>query len=201
MNSTDLFYYLMKFEPQNIYHVYNQGNNHEKLFLTNENYQQFLNLFKGYVLPYSEVLAWCLMPNHFHYMLYTDERCLALKQQGNLILDPVTNGFRKLLSSYSHEFNKQNNRRGALFRPKTKSKCLGDDSLMAGSNHSFLDYYSNCFDYIHINPVKDGLVKRASDWEWSSFNFYFGNTEESFCNKALAVKFGLYKELNNVQDQ
>ena len=98
---------IMKFEPENIYHVYNQGNNHERLFLNPDNYQHFLNLFKSFVLPYTEVLAWCLMPNHFHYMLYTDERSSDLKQQGNLSLDPVTNGFRKLLSTYSHEYNKK----------------------------------------------------------------------------------------------
>ena len=140
-------------------------------------------------MPYTEVLAWCLMPNHFHYILYTDERCSDLKQQGNLNLDPVTNGFRKLLSTYSHVFNKKNERSGALFRPKTKSKCLSDESLIIDSKNSFSDYYFNCFYYIHNNPVKDGLVKQATDWEWSSFNFYYGSVKESFCNKSLAARF------------
>jgi putative transposase len=184
----------MNFSPHKIYHVYNQGNNHERLFLSNTHYAHFLNLFKSNILPSCEVLAWCLMPNHFHFMLFTDERCEELKQQGKLVLDPVTNGFRKLLSTYAHEFNKQNNRSGALFRPKTKSICLHDETLMPGTNNSFSDYFVNCFNYIHNNPVKDGLVKKATDWQWSSYNAYYGTAKRSFCNKSLAAEFCLYEE-------
>lgn len=178
----------MKFLPENIYHVYNQGNNHERLFLNDGHYQHFLHSFKGYILPHCEVIAWCLMPNHFHFQLYMDERCMALKQQGGLVLDPVTNGFRKLLSAYAHAFNEKNERSGALFRPKTKAKCLTDESLILNTRYSLNDYYSQCFYYIHYNPVKDGLVENASDWFWSSYNFYFGNKEELLCNRHLTVK-------------
>ncbi len=182
----------MQFSPDNIYHVYNQGNNRETLFLKEDHYSRFLNLFKGYVLPHCEVLAWCLMPNHFHFMMYADERSAILKKQGGLLLDPVTNGFRNLLSTYSHEFNNQNNRSGALFRPKTKAKCLSEESLIMKTGYSFLDYYSTCFYYIHENPVKAGLVKSPGEWPWSSYNDYFGNeNEKSFCNKSLALKFNL----------
>src|SRR5207342_1559792 len=101
-----------------------------------DHYDRFLNLFKTSVLPHCDVLAWCLMPNHFHFMLYADERVATLQQQGGLMLDPITNGFRNLLSTYSHEFNKQNSRTGALFRPKTKAKCLSDQKLIAKSAHT-----------------------------------------------------------------
>ena len=187
----------MKFLPDNIYHVYNQGNNHEELFLKDDHYRYFLQLFKAYVLPHCEVLAWCLMPNHFHFELYIDERCTEMKQQGGLVLDPVTNGFRKLLSTYAHEFNITNNRSGALFRPKTKAKCLTDESLILNTSYSLSNYYSNCFYYIHNNPVKDGLVKNASDWFWSSYNFYFAKTELLLCNKQLAEKYCSY----NINEQ
>ena len=178
----------MKYLPEHIYHVSNQGNNHEQLFLKDDDYKYFLNLFKSYVLPYCEVLAWCLMPNHFHFQLYMDERCAALKPQGGLLLDLVTNGFRKLLSAYAHGFNGRNNRSGALFRPKTKSKCLTE---MPSSNPTYAlgDYYSNCFYYIHDNPEKDGLVTNTANWQWSSFNFYFGDSELLMCNKELAIKY------------
>lgn len=181
----------MKFESDKIYHVYNQGNNHEVLFLTDDDYKYFQSLFTSYVLPHCEVLAWCLMPNHFHFQLYVDDRCLEIKKQGALFIDPVTNGFRKLLSAYSHAFNKRHNRSGALFRPKTKAKCLSD---MDSSNAPFSlgDYYSNCFFYIHQNPVKDSLVKNAGDWKWSSSNFYFGKVKDQWCNKELAVKYCSY---------
>ena len=44
------------------------------------------------------------MPNHFHFLIHTDARVEELKKQGGLFLDPVTNGFRKLLSAYSHKY-------------------------------------------------------------------------------------------------
>lgn len=58
----------MKFQTGYIYHIYNQGNNREKIFLNRENYLFFLKKINEYVLPFSDILAWCLMPNHFHIM-------------------------------------------------------------------------------------------------------------------------------------
>jgi putative transposase len=109
----------MKFLPQQLYHVYNQGNNQQNIFLRDVHFLYFLKLYTAYIVPHCDTLAWCLMHNHFHFMIATDQRCLDVKQQGGLLLDPVTNGFRKLLSAYAHEFNIKNNRSGALFRPKT----------------------------------------------------------------------------------
>lgn len=179
----------MQFIPDNIYHVYNQGNNRELLFLNEKNYQYFLQLFNGYILPHCEVLSWCLMPNHFHFQLYMDERCTIMKKQGGLILDPVTNGFRKLLSAYAHTFNDKNDRSGSVFRPKTKAKCLSDEFINSGKYYSLADYYSYCFYYIHNNPIKDRLVQNPSDWHWSSYNFYFGTGRELICNRELAAKY------------
>jgi len=98
----------MKFLQENIYHVSNQGNNQQNVFIKDFHFLYFLQLYKEYITPHCETLAWCLMHNHFHFMLYADNRCLEVKQQGGLLLDPVTNGFRKLLSTYAHEFNIKN---------------------------------------------------------------------------------------------
>jgi REP element-mobilizing transposase RayT len=176
----------MKFIPENIYHVYNQGNNKQEVFNEDYQFQYFLKLYKEYIVPYCETLAWCLMNTHFHFMIYADNRCLEFKKQGGLMLDPVTNGFRKLLSTYAHEFNIKNNRSGSLFRPKTKSICLNDEAELNNKYASRQDYYLNAFDYIHFNAVEAGLVKRPEDWKWSSFRFYKGLRENSICNKELA---------------
>lgn len=179
----------MKFFPENSYHIYNQGNNHERLFSNEEPYHSFLDLFQAYVVPHCHVLCWCLMPNHFHFLIHMDSRIMEMKQQGGLLLDPVTNGFRKLLSAYSHQYNLQNERSGALFRPKTKSKCITDEDIIKESGLTNLEYFTNCFYYIHNNPVLAGLVALPEDWKWSSFRFYIGKRETSFCNKELAFKF------------
>lgn len=60
----------MIFECGSLYHVYNQGNNRQKIFFNHDNYLFFLKKLKRHVLPHADILAWCLMPNHFHLMVY-----------------------------------------------------------------------------------------------------------------------------------
>ena len=66
-------YYTMQFEKDHIYHIYNQGNNRQKIFFDRENYLFFLQKMNDYLLPYCDIMAWCLMPNHFHWMVYVRE--------------------------------------------------------------------------------------------------------------------------------
>ena len=63
----------MQFETGHIFHIYNQGNNRQKIFFNRENYLFFLRKIKIYILPYADILAWCLMPNHFHFMVLVNE--------------------------------------------------------------------------------------------------------------------------------
>ncbi len=63
----------MYFEKSGIYHIYNQGNNKQKIFFCHENYLFFLKKIKNHVFSYADILAWCLMPNHFHIMVYVLE--------------------------------------------------------------------------------------------------------------------------------
>lgn len=60
----------MIFKEGHLYHIYNQGNNRGKIFFIRGNYQFFLRKINQFILPYADVLAWCLMPNHFHLMIY-----------------------------------------------------------------------------------------------------------------------------------
>ena len=127
------------------------------------------------------------MPNHFHLLVYVDNRINKQIKQGGLILNPLTNGIRKLLSGYTRIFNKKNNFSGSLFRQKTKSKCLSDIILQDALKFSIQDYCVNCFHYIHQNPLKAKLVNRMEDWEYSSFKDYAGLRKGTLCNKELAV--------------
>ena len=60
----------MNFEEGYIYHIYNQGNNRRQIFFSRDNYLFFLEKMKAHIVPYADILAWCLMPNHFHLMVY-----------------------------------------------------------------------------------------------------------------------------------
>lgn len=179
----------MKLHAGTCYHVYNQGNNHERLFPNDQHYRRFPELFQTYIVPCCEILCWCLMPNHFHTIIYADTRVNKLLKLGSIQLDPVTNGFRKLLSIYSHEYNTQYARSGSLFRPKTKAKNIitGIDSENIATDD--FDYFTKCFHYIHNNPVLAGLVNDPADWKWSSYRYYIGKRKSSFCNKELANRF------------
>ena len=63
----------MEFEDGQIYHVFNRGNNSQTVFFSNENYQNFLDKMEEYIKPFASILAWCLMPNHFHLALWPRE--------------------------------------------------------------------------------------------------------------------------------
>ena len=179
----------MEFLPENVYHVFNQGNNREVIFRQEEDYLIFLRLLRKLILPQCDLLAYCLMPNHFHLMIHTDERVAEFAKQGGLFLDPVTNGLRKLLSGYARIFNKKYNRTGSLFRQKTKSKLLTDESIVVNATASVEDNCGNCFIYVHQNPWKAGLVVMLEDWAYSSFRDFAGLRNGTLCNKEMAGKY------------
>jgi putative transposase len=185
----------MKFISGNIYHVYNQGNNHQTLFFTNDDYITFLKQTRDFILPNADFIAYCLMPNHFHFLIHADDRCNMQHKQGGIIIDPVTNGFRKLLSGYARIFNKRYNQSGSLFRQKTKSKCLSD-TINSSRNILETNACFNCFHYIHQNPLRANLVSRLEDWEFSSYKDYAGLRKGTLCNKIIAKDYCWYDSDN-----
>ena len=95
----------MKLEQDKLYHIYNQGNNREQIFYNSENYLYFLRKFRQFVLPHCDVLAYCLMPNHFHFLINSNEKSVETVQIGGISMNKVTNGFRLLLSDYAQKIN------------------------------------------------------------------------------------------------
>lgn len=174
----------MKFIANNLYHIYNQGNNQETIFKTRENYLRFLQKFRFLVSPNCEVLAYCLMPNHFHFLIQATEKSLDSIQLGTVASNKLSNGFRLLLSEYANEYNKMYYRSGSLFRQKTKVKDLNENGK---ENYSLI-----CLDYIHQNPLVAGL---SEDWEFSSYLDYTSKRNGTLCNKELAYNLlGITKE-------
>ncbi len=169
----------MKLIENKLYHFYNQGNNRDNIFFTRENYLYFLKNFRKFVLPHCDVLAYCLMPNHFHSLINTNEKSLMEKKVGGLTLTALNNGFRQLLSVYAQAINKQEGRSGSLFRQKTKAKLVETE---------IEDYPFICFQYIHQNPIKSNLVNKMEEWEFSSFKDYLGLRNGTLCDKTLAIK-------------
>ena len=220
----------MQFEKGYLYHVYNQGNNKQIIFFKRENYLFFLRKIKTFILPYADILAWCLMPNHFHLMILVNETDLFFKKKTvdvvqntktvgvarshtDSTLNPSCADSKKrtinesigiMLRSYSQAINKQNNTTGKLIREKTKAECINCPN---GITPSFIkkggitkinfenpvkQYPQICFDYIHKNPEKAGLVKLDIDWEFSSAIDYAGIRNGKLINKTVAQEYIIY---------
>lgn len=71
----------MEFAEGHIYHVYNRRNNLQTVFFSHENYLFFLDKLRKYILPHADVLAWCLMPNHFHLMIAVKQVEVTFSEQ------------------------------------------------------------------------------------------------------------------------
>ncbi len=168
----------MTIHEPGIYHIYNRGNNQQTIFFNQENYFYFLRKCHKYLKPVSEILAWCLMPNHFHFLIEITDRSLIPVKVGNIEIPSITNGFRLLQSSYAKGINKQLNRTGNLFQQKTKAKLTS-----AKENHSTI-----AFHYIHQNPFAAGLVTTPEEWAYSSLPDYAGLRNGTLCNRDKAYQ-------------
>ena len=169
----------MQFSEGALYHIYNRGNNKQKIFFNRDNYLYFLQKVSKYIASSSDILAWCLMPNHFHFLIHAnDKTCTVIKEQP-VKINALTEGIRLLLSSYTKGIQKQELYTGNLFQQKTKSKCVDDGNERYGEMS---------FHYIHQNPLRAKLVSKMEDWEFSSFPDYAGLRNGQLCKKDLAIK-------------
>ena len=199
----------MNFEEDRIYHVYNQGNNQKKIFLTRSNYQLFHEKMDRFICPYADILAWCLMPNHFHLMILVKEVELFYEKKSKSLLNDSevakSNLLKKrtlnesigiLLRSYTRSINAENEFTGSLFRKTSKANSINSfkglqpnfwKSKIAIFNMLPENQYPQvCFNYIHHNPVKAGLVSKDTDWEFSSARDYANLRSSSIIKKQLA---------------
>lgn len=189
----------MHFENHCIYHIYNQGNNRRNIFLREAHYFYFIEKMRQHLLPFGDLLSWCLMPNHFHWQFYVKVTALPRHRVAKRPTDcnklvTLNTSIGVLLRSYTRGINKELNWSGSLFRNETKAKGKLLDELITANHPHFLNtgsYDHICFDYIHQNPVKANLVREASRWRFSSAREYKWEMENGLCNRALARELGL----------
>lgn len=172
-------------EPDHFYHIYNHSNGKDDLFISESNYKYFLEKFKEYISPFSETYAYCLMPNHFHFLIKINSEADVFKwlRESEKIADDSLNltGFKNLsglsiadfnpfsahlskqfsnfFNSYSKSLNKQESRMGSLFVRTFKRKQISSEAQL-----------QNTILYIHANPVHHGFVEKITDWKYSSYH-------------------------------
>lgn len=152
---------IKEFAPSQYYHLYNRGVEKRDIFLDPQDYTVFLGLLKKYLsgkkTPNNrhkfdelskelQLLAYCLMPNHFHLFVYQTSS------------DAVTRLMRRITTGYVMYFNDKYNRVGGLFQGRYKASLINAD-----------DYLHHISRYIHLNPAN------YQTWPYSSFKYYRGD--------------------------
>ncbi len=186
--------------PGGYYHVYNRANGDEVMFRSDENYRYFLRKFQSQINPIAKTCAFCLMPNHFHFLVQIRSDLEILRNLHyrsimkkifeespenydytmNLILSMQ---FSNFFNSYAQAYNKMYNRKGSLFMPNYKRIKIKNDT-----------YFIELTVYIHLNPVKGGLVNHIDDWKYSSYR-YFLKKDKSYVDLDLTLDF--FNDLDN----
>ncbi|OGI65374.1 hypothetical protein A3A95_00780 [Candidatus Nomurabacteria bacterium RIFCSPLOWO2_01_FULL_39_18] len=177
------------FAPGVLVHIYNRGNNREKIFFNEQDYKAFLfrvGLALGIdveilqkenltSIPYSRIRidakknlfklhAFCLMPNHFHLLI---EQCKETQ---------ISKLISQICTSYAMYLNKKYKRVGHVFQERFKS-------VLIESNPQLMWVFS----YIHMNAVKDGIIKHPSEYKWSSYNDFAGTRNLPILSKEFLI--------------
>lgn len=173
---------IVPFINDQYYHIYNRGSEKRPIFESRRDYQRFLKTIKYYQIDgpkpkfshcpsltvkeldnskkIVEVIAFCLMPNHFH---------LLIKQKKDR---GITEFISKLSNSYTKYYNTKYERVGPLFQGEFKSVIIESDEQLIHVSR-----------YIHINPITAYLVKKMEQYEWSSYKEYISKTATGICAK------------------
>lgn len=175
-----------EFVPDTLYHIYNRGTAKGKIFLDKEDHGLFLSRLREYLYPEEidtaalakqrlyvraqlprgafDLACYCLMPNHFHFLLRQNTELSASKL------------ISKLCTSYSKVFNNKYDRVGALFQDQFKAVPITSNEQMLWVSA-----------YIHQNPLKAGLIHKLEAYPYSSYPDFVGLRNGTLCKKNLIM--------------
>lgn len=165
------------FEDGVYYHIYNRGNRKQQVFFGARDYERFLEKVVEYKKKYPvEILAYCLMPNHFHFLL----RQLATNSISRLMSD--------LCNSQSRYFNIKYESVGSLFQGRFKAKRVDKD-----------EYLIHLSRYIHLNPVEllfrgKDIFDRLSSYKWSSLPLYLKGGADEIADSQFVLNYFSIKD-------
>ena len=134
-------------EETYFFHIFNRGNNKQPIFLEDDNYRYFLKLTERHILPVADIYCYCLLKNHFHFLVRIKEKN-----------ENPSQAFSNLFNAYSKAFNKKYNRTGSLFQRPFKRKRISEEK-----------YLRQLVLYIHLNPENHGITADFENYRYSSF--------------------------------
>lgn len=137
--------------PNAYYHVTARGNERKEIFKSEKDREKFLSYLESAVNRYGGIIhVWCLMSNHYHLLVETPS--------GNL-----SQIMQHINGAYTNYFNTKRKRSGHLFQGRYKGILVEAD-----------EYALELSRYIHLNPVRIGIVNEPGEYRWSSFQEYTG---------------------------
>lgn len=129
-----------------IYHVINRGNGQQRIFKFDEDFAEFIELIgKAFERYQVQVLAYCILPDHFHLLL-----------RPRLAKD-LSRWMQWLMTSHVRAFHRKHGSCGHVWQGRYKSFLVKDD-----------EHLLTVFRFVEGNPVRLGFVSSALDWRWSS---------------------------------
>jgi len=173
------------------YHIYNRGNNRENIFIEERNYAYFMRLYAKYIEPVAETFAFCLLRNHFHFLIRVKSEAEIMETQktqkvslenslGSILGENlVSKSFSDFFNAYAKSINKAYNRRGSLFQHPF-------GRVMVTSDAQFFTVVR----YIHQNPQKHKFVGDFRDWRWSSYGALLSEKPTRLSRVAVMEWFG-----------
>lgn len=136
--------------PNAPHHILNRGNNKEVIFFDDEDFKFFLRQIKKYKEKFKiKIYHYCLMPNHYHFLIESESSQNLAKFMHGLML------------VYAQYVQRKYGKIGHVWQGRYKSSLVDKE-----------DYLIRCGYYIEDNPRRAGLVKDLKDWSWSSYQFY-----------------------------
>jgi REP element-mobilizing transposase RayT len=137
--------------PGAVYHVTSRGDRQEQIFVDDEDRHALLRVVGQAMSRYdAQILAYCLMGNHYHFILHTRKANLSLLM-------------RHVNGVYTQTFNRRHDKVGHLFQGRFKAILVDRDA-----------YLLEVCRYVELNPVRAGLVRNPQTWRWSSYRAHVG---------------------------
>jgi len=183
-------------EANSFFHIYNRGNDGIKIFYSNENYKYFLQKFDKYFSDYLNVYTYCLLANHFHFLVSvkseTDVLIASKKMKGidkikkaaleknyDMVAVIISEQFRRFFIAYSKAINNQAGRHGSLFTKKFRRKKVNT-----------LNYLQRLVIYIHTNPVHHELTDDFINYEWNTYKKILSSRKSKLIKNDVIEWFG-----------
>ena len=140
--------------PGAIYHVTSRGDRREAIFVDDEDRRALLAVVEQAMDRFdADILAYCLMGNHYHFVLHTRQANLSWLM-------------RHLNGVYTQDFNRRHRKVGHLFQGRFKAVLVDRDAYLLAVCR-----------YVELNPVRAGMVDAPGAWPWSSYLAHVGRAQ------------------------